>query len=77
MNKAIVYSQNNCPACTTAKHMLGAAGYLVEERNISGPMYSKQDLFDKVPDARSVPQIFIGEEHIKDLPTLKTFLKNN
>jgi glutaredoxin len=33
--------------------------------------YTKKDLIEKVPNARSVPQIFIGGEYIGGLPELK------
>jgi glutaredoxin len=39
--------------------------------------YTKKDLIEKVPNARSVPQIFIGGEYIGGLPELKKRLLVN
>jgi glutaredoxin 3 len=70
---SIVYSQDNCPACRTAKALLLQRGYSVEERKIGGG-WTKKDLLDKFPDARTVPQIIVGDELIGTLDKLKDFL---
>lgn len=56
---SIVYSQNNCQACTAVKSLLTSNGYTVEERLIDGKTWKKEDLFKDVPGARSVPQVII------------------
>lgn len=56
----IVWSKNNCPACTTVKSWLSSKGFLFEERNIDGPVWSKLDLFKDIPTARSVPQTVVN-----------------
>lgn len=74
-NSAIIWSQQNCVHCDTAYRMLTARGYQVEMRKIGqGEPYTKQDLLDAVPGARSVPQIFINGEHIGDLNNLRKHL---
>lgn len=68
---AIVYSQNHCAACITAKSILELNGYQVEERNISKSTDYKSELFTKVPGARSVPHIFIGDKHFANAAALR------
>lgn len=70
-NKAEVWSQENCPACQEAKRLLTSWAIEVEEFMIGVGTYTKKDLIEKVPNARSVPQIFIGGEYIGGLPELK------
>jgi glutaredoxin len=84
--KVIVWSKHNCPFCVRAKHALTEKGLEYEER-IIGEDWSKEQLLEMVPDARSVPQIIIDEkviggytEMVKYLNTLDipdTFLKRN
>jgi glutaredoxin 3 len=71
--KAIVYSKYNCPYCDQAKALLKQKGIQVEERKI-GDGYSKEDLLEAVPNARTVPQIFIDEKLIGGFTELKAHL---
>jgi glutaredoxin 3 len=75
LTNAIVYSQENCFACNQAVSLLNRSGYEVEIRKIGeGESWSKKDLLELVPDARSVPQIFVGKYYIGGLPQLKQYL---
>jgi glutaredoxin len=68
--KATVWSKYNCPYCDQAKALLTQKGYTIEERKI-GDGYTKEDLLEAVPTARTVPQIFINEELIGGFTELK------
>lgn len=59
--KAIVWSKDMCPFCDKAKALLKLKGIEFEERNINKD-YTKEQLFEAVPNARTVPQIFLDEE---------------
>jgi len=73
--KAVIWSKNNCVACGSAKMMLGQLGYTIEERNIDGPQWSRIDLLDKYPQARSVPVIELNDgEFIGNLDTVRKHL---
>ena len=61
--KAIVWSKVNCPYCVSAGVLLRAKGYEVEERKI-GNGWTKEQLLESVPMARTVPQIFVDGEYI-------------
>lgn len=74
---AEVWSQTNCPACTQAKQMLERYGIQYHEKMIGINGYTKKDLIDKVPTARSVPQIFLDGEYIGGLHELKLKLTQN
>jgi glutaredoxin 3 len=56
--KAIIYSKPNCPYCIRAKMLLQQKGVQYEERVI-GEGYTKQQLLEVVPNARTVPQILL------------------
>ena len=75
-NKAEVWSQTNCPACQEAKRLLTSFGIEYTEQMI-GENVTKKDLIEKVPNARSVPQIFLDGEYVGGLTELKKKLAVN
>jgi glutaredoxin len=75
-NKAEVWSQTNCPACQEAKRLLASFGIEYTEQML-GENVTKKDLIEKVPNARSVPQIFLDGEYVGGLPELKKRLAVN
>lgn len=68
--KAIVWSKYHCQYCEQAKSLLKQKGIEFEERKI-GDGYTKEDLLEVVPNARTVPQIFIDNELIGGYEELK------
>ena len=70
MTKAIVWSKNQCPYCDQAKSLLRLKGIEYEERNINDG-WDREDLLAAVPTARTVPQIFLGEEYVGGFTELK------
>jgi len=68
--KAIVWSKYNCPYCEQAKALLKSKGISFEERKI-GDGYTKEDLLEAIPDARTVPQIFLDDKLIGGFTELK------
>jgi glutaredoxin 3 len=73
--KAVIWSKYHCPYCDQAKALLTQKGIQFEERKI-GDGYTKEDLLEAVPSARTVPQIFLGEELIGGFTELKKRLDN-
>ena len=73
--KAIVWSKYHCPFCDQAKALLTQKGIQFEERKI-GDGYTREDLLEAVPTARTVPQIFLGEELVGGFTELKKRLEN-
>lgn len=68
--KAIVWSKDHCPYCVQAKTLLEQKGIEFEERKI-GEGYTKEDLLEAVPTARTVPQIFINDELVGGFTELR------
>jgi len=67
---AIVWSKYNCPYCEQAKALLTSKGIQFEEKKI-GDGYTKEELLEAVPNARSVPQIFLEGQLIGGFTELK------
>jgi glutaredoxin len=67
---AIIWSKYHCPYCDQAKALLTQKGIEFEERKI-GDGYTKEDLLEAVPTARTVPQIFLDNELIGGFTELK------
>ena len=71
--KAIVWPKDHCPYCVQAKQLLTIKGIEYEEKKI-GEGYTKEDLLEAVPEARSVPQIFLDGELIGGFTELHAHL---
>ena len=71
--KAIVWSKDHCPYCVQAKTLLEQKGIEFEEKKI-GEGYSKEDLLEAVPNARTVPQIFLDGELVGGFTELRAKL---
>jgi glutaredoxin 3 len=74
MSKAIIWSKNHCPFCDQAKALLTQRGIVFEEKTV-GEGYSREDLLEAVPSARTVPQIFLDEEYVGGFTELKQRLQ--
>jgi len=56
--KAVVWSKYNCTFCDQAKSLLTQKDIAFEERKI-GDGYTREELLEAVPNARTLPQIFL------------------
>jgi glutaredoxin 3 len=72
--KAVVWSKDACPFCVQAKALLEARGIEYEERNIS-KNWTREQLLEAVPDARTLPQIFLDEQHVGGFTELRKHLQ--
>jgi len=73
MKKAVIWSKYNCTFCDQAKALLESKGIPYEERKI-GDGYTKEELLEAVPTARSVPQIFLDNEYVGGFNEFRTKL---
>lgn len=71
--QAIVWTKASCPYCDQAKALLNSKGITFEERKI-GEGYSREDLLEAVPTARTVPQIFLNENLVGGFTELREYL---
>ena len=72
--KAVVWSKDACPFCVQAKALLEARGIEYEERNVSKD-WTREQLLEAVPDARTLPQIFLDGQHIGGFTDLHSHLR--
>ena len=72
--QAIVWSKDHCPYCDQAKALLKSKNIAFEERKI-GHGYTREQLLEAVPTARTVPQIFLDDELIGGFTELKSHLQ--
>lgn len=72
--KAIVWSKYQCSYCDQAKALLTQRGIKFEEKKI-GDGYTKEDLLEAVPTARTVPQIFVNNQLIGGFNELKKYIE--
>lgn len=73
MNDVIVWSKDGCPFCDRAVSLLTAKGIAFEQRKI-GTGWSKEQLLESVPNARTVPQIIIDGMSIGGFTELHSLL---
>ena len=76
MTKAIVWSNVGCHFCEMAKTLLKQKGIEYEERNIAKD-WKVEQLLEAVPNARTVPQIFVDDKYIGSYDNLVEHLKKN
>ena len=69
--KAIVWSKDQCPYCDQAKALLKSRGIEFEERNIMCGTWTREQLLEAVPTARTLPQIFLDQEHVGGFTELR------
>ena len=74
MTKAIIWSRDQCPFCDQAKNLLKLKGIEYEERNISTD-WTREQLLEAVPMARTVPQIFLDDKLVGGFTELRKHLR--
>ena len=70
MTTAIVWSKDQCPYCDQAKALLKSRGIEYEERNVSQD-WTREQLLEAVPTARTLPQIFLDQELVGGFTELR------
>jgi glutaredoxin 3 len=73
MSKFIIWGQPLCKYCDMSKRLLTLKNIDFEYKEI-GSGYTKEDLLEAVPTARSVPQIFHDEVYIGGYEELARYL---
>ena len=72
--KATVWSKDACPFCVQAKALLESRGIEFEERNVSKD-WTREQLLEAVPTARTLPQIFLDDNYIGGFTELRQHLQ--
>ena len=76
MTKAIIWSNVGCHFCEMAKTLLEQKGIEYEERNIA-KNWKIEQLLEAVPNARTVPQIFVDDKYIGSYDNLVEYFNQN
>ena len=72
--QAVVWSKENCPYCLQAKALLESRGIEFEERNVS-KNWTREQLLEAVPNARTLPQIFLDDKLVGGFTELRKHLQ--
>jgi glutaredoxin len=59
MTTIVVYSKDHCPYCDQAKAWLNSKGLSFTEHRVGHNGFTRENLLEAVPTARTVPQIII------------------
>ena len=73
--KAVIYSREQCVFCDQAKRLLEQHDIPFDERMI-GRGHTREELLEKVPGARSVPQVFLNDQLIGGYNEIKHHLRS-
>lgn len=60
----LVYSRSTCPYCIEAKRLLTSKGVAFKEIDIGQHPNKRAEMIEKANGRSTVPQIFVGEQHI-------------
>ncbi|MFM5916920.1 MAG: glutaredoxin 3 [Novosphingobium sp.] len=62
--KVEIYTKWGCPYCVRAKALLDSKGVAYEEYDVTMGGPKKAEMVERVPGARTVPQILIGGQPV-------------
>lgn len=71
--KAIVWTKQNCPYCENAKVLLNQKGIEFEVREVTAGLWTKEQLLEAVPSAKTVPQVFLDNQLIGGFTELREY----
>ena len=66
-----MYTKFACPFCVRAKHLLQNKGASFNEYDITMGGEKREEMLARAPQARTVPQIFIGDTYVGGYNELK------
>lgn len=64
MAPIVIYTKSWCPYCSAAKDLLQRKGVAFEEIEITGRSELREEMIERADGRTTVPQIFIGEQHV-------------
>lgn len=76
MKEIVVWTKYGCTYCDQAKALLKQKSMKFEERKI-GDGWTKEDLLEAIPSARTVPQIVIDGDKIGGYSELKKLFESD
>jgi glutaredoxin 3 len=67
----VIYSKDYCPYCVAAKNLLTQKGVGFDEIDLSQQPELRDEMIKKAGGRTTVPQIFIGSQHVGGFDDLK------
>jgi glutaredoxin 3 len=64
MPKVVIYTTASCPYCIAAKRLLTQKGVSFQEISVDGDPAGRAKMSERAGGRRTVPQIFIEDNHI-------------
>jgi len=64
VSNVVIYSSNLCPYCYRAKALLKQKGAKYREISVDFNPSARREMREKAGGANTVPQIWIGEQHV-------------
>ncbi len=61
--EVVIYSKDNCPYCVRAEDLARSQGFTIEVKKLNED-FSREQLFEEFPEARTFPQIIFKGEKI-------------
>ena len=71
MKKIIMYTSNFCPFCKNAEQLLSNKGFMIDQKIFVDQDPKMLDSMMKITGKRTVPQIFIGDNHVGGFDELR------
>ncbi len=74
MKKVVIYTGDLCVHCDWAIDLLNRKNIKFTEYNVAKDLERREEMLKKSNGSRTVPQIFIGEQHVggnRELQTLE------
>lgn len=75
MRQFTIYTKTTCPYCVQAKRLIDGKGDAYHEL-VLGQDVDREDLLERAPGAKTVPQIFLGDELIGGYTELAEWYHN-
>ena len=76
MKPVEIYTTPTCPYCQAAKRLLARKGVTYSEIDVSGDPALRAAMTERAGGRRTVPQIFVGEQHIGGFTDFYDFVIN-
>ncbi len=76
MKKIIMYTGPTCAFCDAAKRLFKRNNTTYEEINIGTNSEVREEMIKKSNGRRTVPQIFVGDNHVGGYEELRALEKN-
>ena len=70
-----IYGKTACPSCTKAKAFVETRGYQFEYKELNKD-FTREELFETFPTARTFPQIIVGFEKVGGYEQMMEYIDN-